>query len=246
MPLQLQGNETVIIGFRSASAGSSPCAISSIHGKGFLSYIQEGNLYAHLHGPAQITSTSGKCFTFNVSPPPATNLSTWDLSIEDWHAPSDPYKVETAITMHNFQNQALVPWYDLGPGFDAVSGVGRYNTTFTIPAAARGSQLGAMLSLGPVVHTMRAFLNGQRLPPIDPSNPVVDISSFVRAGGVNEIMVEVTTPLFNRIKATANETMVVEQKAGVLQPGYASTPPQAYGLLGPVVVEWTVREEVKC
>ncbi|KAJ9668901.1 hypothetical protein H2201_001147 [Coniosporium apollinis] len=248
MPLQLQANQTMIVGFESSRKGRSSapkCAISGFSGNvSSLGYGQGGQIYANLIGPAEITSVSGKRWSFDVSPPSATDLSTWDLSIEDWHAPPDPYEVETAITMHYLRNQTLVPWTSLGPGFDAVSGVGRYNTTFTMPATATGARLGAILSLGPVVHTMRVFINNQQLPPIDPSNPVVDVSSFVRPDSTNSITVEVTTTLFNRIKATANSTMVVGVPAAVAQPGYASSPPQEYGLLGPVSIQWTIQEDL--
>lgn len=251
MLMQLQANETIIIGFTSHGRTGGPLrsgrAISSCSGEiPSLSYNQDEKFYANLHGPARVTCTSGESSFFNIFPPSAINLSLWGLAIEDWHASSDPYRVETALTMHYFHNQPLVAWSSLGPGFDAVSGAGRYNSTFIAPEATRHSELGAVLSLRPVVHTMRAFVNGRRVPPIDPSDPVMDTSSFVQSGSTNSIMVEVTTPLFNHIKVTANSTMVVGQIAGVMQPLYALLPPQEYGLLGPVVIQWAVQQELSC
>jgi len=173
-----------------------------------------------------------------------TNLTTWDIGIEDWHAPADRFEVETAITLHNFTNHALVPWTELGAGFDVVSGVGRYTTTLAVPSGGarrgNGNNLRAMLHFGPVIHTMRAYVDGQRLPPIDPANPVLDITQYVSRPGrkSHELVVEVTTPLFNRVKAEADRIMVFGVTAASQQPLYASEPPMEYGLVGPVFVEW--------
>jgi hypothetical protein len=92
---------------------------------------------------------------------------------------------------------------------------------------------------------MCAYLNGTQLPAIDPTDPALDISEFVKAEKTYELMVEVTTPLFNRIKATANETMVWGSIAAEAQPLYAVMPYQDYGLLGPVSVQWTDVHELE-
>lgn len=57
----------------------------------------------------------------------ATDLSTWDVQIEDWHAPEDLFDIDTGtvITLHNFIDQELVPWTNLGAGFENASGMGR-------------------------------------------------------------------------------------------------------------------------
>lgn len=85
---------------------------------------------------------------------------------------------------------------------------------------------------------MRAFLNGEQLSPIDPTDPVLDITAYIEGGKRYELMIEVTTPLFNRIKTDANQTMVWGSIAGVVQPLYAAMPYQEYRLLGPVSVQW--------
>lgn len=92
---------------------------------------------------------------------------------------------------------------------------------------------------------MRAYINGKQLPAIDPTNPVLDIASYIKAGKRYELMVEVTTPLFNRIKTDANQTMIWGSIAGEVQPLYAAMPYQEYGLLGPVSVQWADVYELK-
>jgi len=218
-PLSLQANQTAIVALNAAGRGNR----------------QSGQSCAS---------------TKQAAPVAHTNLTNWNIGIEDWHAPADRFQVETAITVHNFTNHTLVPWTEFGAGFDAITGVGRYTTTLTVPSRAarngngNGNNIRAILHLGPVIHTMRAYINGQRLPAIDPADPVLDITQYVSSGGGNgqkksyELVVEMTTPLFNRIKADAAKVMIVGVSAATLQPLYASEAPQVYGLLGPVYVEW--------
>ncbi|KAH1564918.1 hypothetical protein KXW39_003236 [Aspergillus fumigatus] len=165
------------------------------------------------------------------------NLTRWDLSIEDFHAPHSRFQVQTAITSHNFSNIAIRPWSAISPELAKVGGIGRYSTSFTVPSVSR---IRGKLSLGPIIHTARVYIGGQRLPPIDPVNPVIDISSYIRPGQTYKLIVEVTTPLFNRIKTDANHTKIAGSTAVELQPLYASTPYQEYGLMGPVVVTWSI------
>jgi hypothetical protein len=165
------------------------------------------------------------------------NLTRWDLSIEDFHAPRRRSQVQTAITSHNFSNIALRPWSAISPALANVGGIGRYSTSFTVPNVPR---IQGKLSLGPIIHTARVYIGGRRLPPIDPVNPVIDISSYISPSQTYKIIVEVTTPLFNRIKTDANQTKIAGSTAGDLQPLYASTPYQEYGLMGPVVMIWSI------
>lgn len=86
---------------------------------------------------------------------------------------------------------------------DAVSAVGRCNTNFAAPdrdsISGRGpnTKLGAVLSLGVVQHTMRVRIDSEHLPSIDPTNPILDISNWIKSGQTHTIDVEVRTPLFN-------------------------------------------------
>ena len=241
VPITLQGNQTMIISLQAKSPSAGPkCQIARTSTNVRSLKYENSKIKANVLGPATISSSSGKTWSFSTSPAPATRLSTFNITVEDWHAPGDRFMVKTAITQHNFSSHALVPWAELFPDSKTWAGVGRYNTSFTVPAASpNATGIGGILHLGPVVHTMRAYIDGQRLPPIDPAEPVVDISSYLKGGVTHELMIEVTTPLFNRIKATANQTQIWGTIAGEAQPLYATMPYQEYGLLGPVSVQWT-------
>ncbi|ROV88303.1 hypothetical protein VMCG_10483 [Cytospora schulzeri] len=265
LPVSLAANETTILAFKlgpSKSTGNKKSFVtSSSHNVASIrrspSNSRSTSVLATItsSGSATLTFDSGKTVMFDVSLPMAADLTTWDITIEDWHAPDDLFDIEagTVITLHNFTDHPLVPWTDLGAGFEKVSGVGRYTTQFTVPplpstnnaSTCITQRIGALLSLGPVVNTVRVSIDGVQLPPIDPVRPVVDISSYLgKAGHEHELTVEVSTTLFNRVKSMADEIMMWGQIASVQQSLYASEGPFGYGLLGPVTVQWISVAEV--
>ncbi|GME45067.1 hypothetical protein GTA08_BOTSDO10482 [Neofusicoccum parvum] len=249
IPITLASNQTTILGFAPANATSSivpaapPVHITSSTGDlAGLTSTGNSTLSAYLTGPASFTLSNGQTRNLTASPPAASNLSTWDIVIEDWHRTSNPFSMDTAITYHNYSSATLAPWTELDAALVGVSGIGRYTTTFDAPADAT---LGALLHLGPVANSVRAWVNGAVLAPLDITDAVADISEHVRAGAANEIVVEVTTTLFNRIKADGNATWVTGVTANEQNDAYyAVNAPKEYGLLGPVVVEWVAVVEV--
>ncbi|ROW04985.1 hypothetical protein VPNG_06978 [Cytospora leucostoma] len=245
LPVDLAGNETIILAFKSSSSNSTSTKSSVTSSSHNVALIRRASLNASSghsvlasitsSGLAEITFESGKTAKFDINLPEPTSL-TWDIEIEDWHAPADLFDVEagTSITVHKFKDQALLPWAKLGAGFENVSGVGRYTTQFAVPSltytnttpAGTTRRIGALLSLGPVFDTVRVSIDGVQLPPIDPVKPVTDISSYIgESGQEHELAVEVTTTLFNRVKSMADVIMVWGQVAAVRQPLYASEGP---------------------
>lgn len=202
-------------------------------------------------GPANITSSTGKTSVFRPSLPPPTYLENWDLTIQDWHGPTSPdekFSVKTEITTYQLLNISLAPWNSLGSEYANVSGVGIYKTTFSTPQPSSPSRLGAYISFPRVQHTLRASVNGHRLGPLDPVNPVADITPYLRRaadGNLNELVVEVTTTLLNRVKSEAGSLLFVGAPIISTQPLYANFPSQEYGLLGPVVVTWAETTETE-
>lgn len=261
IPVNLAANETTILAFKSDSSTNSTGKTFVTSSSQNVASIKRSNssdtsvlATVSSSGKASLTFDSGKAVTFDVSLPATLDLPTWDIEIEDWHAPEDRFDVEagTAITLHNFTDQALVPWTQLGAGFESVSGVGRYTTRFTVPSlpssnsssGGPSARIGALLSLGPVVNTIRASIDGVQLAPIDPARPVVDVSGYVAEGQEHELLVEVTTTLFNRIKSDADKVQVWGQVASAQQSKYATQGPYEYGLLGPVTLEWVAVAEI--
>lgn len=258
LPLKLKPGQTTLIALKrdesSKEDSRKTCRVTSVSDNvEAVTANDDGTFVALVTGDAQIKSArTGKAV--NVSPasalPKSTNLETWDIQIEDWHAPADDrFDVRTEITLHSFDDSKLVPWLELGEGMEAVSGMGRYRTKFTAPSlngTAGRESLGALLSLGPVVHTLRVKLNEKTLPAVDPSDGLVDMSDYIQEGETYDLEIEVTTPLFNRIKADRDETMIFGTVAGVRQQQYTTRNPREEGLKGPVVIGWAVRRQVGC
>lgn len=141
---------------------------------------------------------------------PPILLSEWDLTVEDWNP--------QGVVMHSLHLSSLTAWSSV-PELVDVSGVGWYRTEVDAPG-----DLGALLSLGPVVDTCRVRVNGRLLPPVDVTDPVVDLGPWLRAGR-NAVEIEVATTLFNRLRT--------------ISPGvFGREARQGYGLLGPVQLQW--------
>ncbi|KAK3388042.1 hypothetical protein B0H63DRAFT_392879 [Podospora didyma] len=180
----------------------------------------------------------------NTAPLPTATLGPWKLIVESFAAPEalstaniSPNK--TIITVAS-PLQTLVPWTKI-PGLERVSGLGIYRTSFCLPdLAGNNSSLAYTLHFtGAVLHTLRARINGQLVPAINPSAPGegTDITQFLRAGGVdNEVVVEVASTLFNAVKARMNDLrsigLPVHVPKDYTQPAY-----KEFGLLGEVKIK---------
>ncbi|MCL8025478.1 glycosyl hydrolase [Nocardioides bruguierae] len=144
--------------------------------------------------------------------------ASWRLEVEDWQPGATAS--ETTVTTHEVSLDALAPWTGIA-GLEDVSGIGRYTTTVTTPEDWGGTDR-ARLDLGAVTDTFRVWVNGEQLPACDRLDTVVDLGGRLRAGD-NEVVVEVTTTLFNRLRTVTPEVYGVGTR-------------QDYGLLGPVSV----------
>lgn len=151
--------------------------------------------------------------------PDAMELTTWDLSLDDWQ-PAEPRQRsdETNRIEWTFEDIALKPWSAIPEIADA-SGIGTYTTTVTLPKGWRRAD-GAYLNLGAVgPGSFRVRVNGESIGVANQLSDVLDLDSRL-SPGENEIEVEVATTLINRVR--------------VAQSDFATQPRQDYGLLGPV------------
>lgn len=128
----------------------------------------------------------------------STVLKQWNLNVQDWQSgPAPKLNYTSVYTHHQYNLTELIPWPDItGPA--NTSGIGIYTTQFTW--SPNGSTAGAYLDLGPVFMTMRLWINSKWAGPIDVQDAIVDISPYL-ARGVNDVKVEVSTTLRNRLLA---------------------------------------------
>ncbi|KIW43060.1 uncharacterized protein PV06_04207 [Exophiala oligosperma] len=201
-------------------------------------------------GPTQQTYTTSSGETKSVQPCSSSSLglSNWTLVVEHWDPPSD-MQISTGTQKHNTTHhlEKLGSWQEID-GLKNVSGRGYYNTTFTWPFSGSsvgsiGSATGAIIDFGFIVHTLRAWVNGVQLPPLDVTRPRADIKTLL-VEGVNTVEVIVATPLGNVMRPIWFDLETSGTGPGSPGAGGALLPPVVdYGLVGDVMVV-PYREEV--
>jgi len=216
IPLSLAGNQSTIIGFHHDEApGKSKHA-------GTLPNWHESDSKSNIRQHPYDHSTK------------ALSLIPWTLTIESWSAPENLTADQTQAAKSNstYHLPILQPWNAISSSLNDTSGRGFYNTTFTWPPADCDSKRHAVLDLGALSNTARAWVNGHQLPPLDPTAAVADISGYLREGE-NDVRVVVATTLGNAVRPLWSEL----RSSGTLALGPLPVV-QEYGLVGEVSVKY--------
>ncbi|KAL1633733.1 hypothetical protein SLS58_010954 [Diplodia intermedia] len=166
IPITLAANQTTIIAFTTTTttnkttfpsapsthitSTTTPSALASLRHNGTA-------ILAALRGPTALTLSTGATVALPAAPPPASNLTSWRIAIDDWHRTNDTYSMDTAVTRRTYANASLGAWRALDAGaLTGVSGIGTYEAAFAVAAdAGSGGELGALLHLGRVAGTVR-------------------------------------------------------------------------------------------
>ena len=233
IPLQLAGNQSIIIAF--STDETTPTSIrllatpsevySATEASGIIS-IKAGNTT----DPALLSNGT----TISLpAPAPPMSLSNWNLTVESWTRPQHPAQDQTISAKSNSTHHltALKPWNQIDKSFRHVSGRGFYDTTFTWPPK-HGEADGAILDLGVLFNTARAWVNGGQLPPLDPTAAWVDVGEYLH-NGENTVEVVVTTTLGNALIPIYDEDPALLKTSGTLWLGPRPIE-QEYGLVVPV------------
>ncbi len=177
----------------------------------------------------QLTLSNGSVFELKSTGTlqGSTQLQRWNLTVQDWQPGPNPKENYTSVyTYHQYALDQLIPWPNI-TGLVNTSGIGTYTTQFTwLP---NSSTAGAYLDLGPVFMTIRLWINSKWTGIIDVQDAVVDISPYL-VEGLNDVKVEVSTTLRNRLLAV-NVTQSWTQSTYASRYGT-----QPYGLIGPVTL----------
>jgi hypothetical protein len=247
IPITLAGNQSTIVAFLPRHQGASKQ--DNTH----LTYVSDNSLgSAKLDngsivlkvGPGSGTISyslmSGDITDLKLLSVSPITITNWTLIAEHWDPPSDLYNIEGGAvkqnTTHSLQN--LVSWQQI-PGLENVSGRGYYSASFKWPPASSGLSAsepdGAIIDFGPIVHTLRASINGRWLPPLDVTSAKADISSWI-VHGENRVEAVVATPLGNVLRPIWNQ--LETSGTGPTDPAGGGPPPPIanYGILNDVVV----------
>jgi hypothetical protein len=217
------GAQTAISNYQQANGYTKLTLSLSAHQTALIVFDQSrrpGNDYSSSNPP------SHKTFSAPI------NLTDWTLTVEAWTPPSDLFDINgTVKTNQTYHITELVPWNELTiANLSHVSGRGYYRTSFTLPSSnSHSRKLSAIIDLGAIVHTAVAYINGARLPPLDVTHAVADISPFLKSGK-NDVEVVVATPFGNALIPVWFQLLTAGRAATV------PPTPAAYGLVNDVLV----------
>lgn len=210
IPLELGGNQTVIISFSHAKNSSMlPAYHISFAPSGVVGadFSPKEGLALHVSAAVEdgkaVLSNNTACSLSGSGVPAEFELSEWELIAEHWEAPSNMSDATQPINRFNTTHPlpSLSPWSQI-PALVNTSGIGYYTSTFTWPSTATNaseSALGAYVSFGKVLHSLRARINGVDLPPLDITHATADISSYLRPGN-NTVTAILPTTWWNYLR----------------------------------------------
>ena len=161
-------------------------------------------------GRYTVSLSDGTEKTVEITVPEIKQIKNWQIVVDDWkmgekktitetrcgHTTTE-YYYETAIDKIHTELTELKPWKDIPEIGKDVSGVGHYSASFELPADWSENN-GLIADLGSLYEMARVSVNGQTVQCANMMNPKVDISEYVKAGS-NEIEIEVSTTLLNRL-----------------------------------------------
>ncbi|KAL9108497.1 MAG: hypothetical protein Q9227_006712 [Pyrenula ochraceoflavens] len=208
--------------------------------------------------PTTLTLSSNTTCPLPSTPSTPSNtllLTNWSLTIESWLPPttlsSTPFHPLKRNTTYPFPlSTPLPPWPQLDPALANTSGIGYYRTTFPSPPFFPSSSstnnpddgdskdIVMLRFKSPIQHTLRLSINSHPVPPLDPTNPLTDITPYLSStqqNSENEVLATVSTPLGNALRPIWNEL-----RSSGEAPDAQDVPEsggRGYGVVGEVWVE---------
>jgi hypothetical protein len=272
LKLTLSPGEAVLIELDTAGADSL-YALSTGVDTANAAVIRQGDtlaLRAFQSGTYTVKLSDGAEKKVEVAVPENIPLKTWDLEVEDWDEGEKKTIVEdrglgivtkevyyeTKKTRIPVGRTELKPWREIPALGPAVSGVGCYKTSFTLPESW-SAENGALLCIGSTQGNSAAvYVNGKKAPAFDFNRRKLDITALL-IPGENSVTVEVSSTLNNRllarnypeIVAKMGERMAqdfseaegVEEMSNMMK--VKPPDPQDYGMTGEVkILTYTLKE----
>ncbi|KAI5370266.1 Putative Galactose-binding-like domain superfamily [Septoria linicola] len=230
--LQLAGNQTTVIGFHHNETASQGVRAIAFPEEVYSSALNDAGRLSVAAGNTSGTVLLSNGTTVALHTPAASiQLDQWSLIVESWSPPADLEADRTKASLSNstFKLTEIAPWNAISDSLRNVSGRGFYSTTFTWPPS-NGSADGAILELGAIMNTARAWVNGHQLPPLDPTDAKADIADCL-VEGANVVEIVVSTTLGNALIPVHEQA----KSSGTLWLGPAPVE-QDYGLVSNVTI----------
>ncbi|KAL3440276.1 hypothetical protein BJX65DRAFT_314936 [Aspergillus insuetus] len=191
IPLDLSGNQTVIVAFSDSLSKSVPTpryviisAPPNVIGTGVGTHLEAELHVAYARGAQTARLDNDRTVGIQgEAVVPAFPLSNWTLVAEHWEAPEDLSDASVIARKRNTTHalQELVSWDQL-----------RHSQMY---------RAWATTALRRITETARVFVNGKHTPPLDLLKPEIDISRYLKVGN-NEVQIVVPTVMWNYLRAS--------------------------------------------
>lgn len=235
---RLAANQAAVVAFRNKErptyhAVSTPrnvLAIEASH-SGLVAHVS----YTSDKHAGHVTTSDGKRHSVKATTAKPFELKQWTLTAEHWDPPTSLEDIDTIAVKQNTTHQLskLTSWQNI-EGLEHVSGRGYYKSSFKWPPSKDAS--GAVISFGPIVHTIRVVVNGHTIPALDTTSATVDISKYL-VKGTNKIQAVVSTTLANVMTPIWEDLRTVSvPPTGIFGSSTKPSGTTDYGLLGSVVM----------
>lgn len=245
IPLELAGNQTAVLVFAKSPLADLPVpdfwltevplnvvGLSIDNSTGVLAKV--ANISEA--GDATILTSSGKSISAQVkSVPPPFTIQQWNLTVEHWAPPDDLYDLSVYAKRFNTTHLLTTPlrsWTNI-TGLNETAGLGFYRSKLQWTSPGLGREVGAFIQLGPVVNTARLYVNGHLVPALDLTNPKADVTSYLKEGS-NDILILTSTAYWNGIIPVKNQLLT--SGANYLKTYQVPGIPIQEGLVGDVTV----------
>lgn len=205
IPLQLAGNQTVIVGFTPGGNNTSHATQVPSSVIGYKYGNSTRDLQVHISAgpdetPLKLSNGRTVSHAARVPSQPYT-LSNWTLTLEHWNRPANLSDASTIAVKHNTTHhlRSLVSWQQI-PAIANASGLGYYSTSLDWPPASENQAAdGAYLFLPKTPNGARVFINNHRVPAFDYNAPKIDIGEYLFRGR-NEVRVVVPSTMWNYLR----------------------------------------------
>jgi hypothetical protein len=236
IPFTLHGNQSNIVAFLPEPINAVPTTYVTSSPSGVLSISasnQSISVKAGANGqPLSVKTSDGQTHAVAGSVAKPFGLTNWNLTVEHWDPPENFGDVAVTArksnTTHNLPT--LVTWNKI-PDLENVSGRGYYTAKFQWPPTQTAVD-GAFIDVGRIFQTLTLTVNGNRLPPLDPSEGRADIGPYLKTGE-NEVHIAIATTLINALRPVWYD---MRFSATVPEPPNRLPPAQVYGLKSPVTI----------
>ncbi|KAF3023628.1 hypothetical protein E8E14_012737 [Neopestalotiopsis sp. 37M] len=207
IPLVLAANQTVLLELRKYPDDDFPTRFASLPQSVVGHRVQDTSAVLQVRASEAeehavlVNGTSIMLGSLSDPPVPSPiSLSGWNLTVEHWQAPANMSDAGIVADKHNTSHflDNLRSWARVEALRD-VSGVGYYSTTFDWhPGPSSSGSVGAYIEMTRILHSVRIFVNGNRLPAFDYRNPKQDITDYLRNGS-NHVLCVVPSTMWNYI-----------------------------------------------